>query len=91
VNREKFSELNGQIRIVDTKSQQNIQLIPVHIVHTFSSVGSFYEGDVRALSSDSKEKTKIVPEPFPSDFFLASQMSDNLSDMILSQLRSFKP
>lgn len=91
VNREKFSELNGQIRIVDTKSQQNIDLIPVRITHTFSSSGCFYEGDARALSDESKEKIKRAPEPFPSDFFLATQMSDNLSEMILSQLRSFKP
>lgn len=91
VYREKISELNGQIRIIDTRTQQNLNVIPVNIVHTFDSFGSLFHGDERALSEASKKKLKKYLEPFPSDYFLANQMAVNFGDAILNHLGSFNP
>lgn len=91
VYREKFSELKGQIRIMDTKTKQTLNNVPVNIVHTFDTFGSRFDGDKRALSDETKKKLTQNLEPFPSDFFLAEQMAGNFASAVIQHMDSFRP
>ncbi len=91
VYRDKFSELRGQIRIIDTKTKQTLNNIPVNIAHTFDTFGARYDGDKEALSDETKKKMTKNLEPFPSDFFLAEFMANNFSSAVMQHLDSFRP
>jgi len=91
VYREKLAELSGQIRIIDTKTKQTLNNIPVNITHTFDTFGARYDGDSKALSDETKKKLTKNLEPFPSDFFLAELMAGNFASAVIQHLDSFRP
>lgn len=84
--REKTAELNGKIRIIDHRTGETIRSIPVNVFRDFKGYGAGYTGDKRALSDESRDKMDGFLEMFPSDFSMASDLTDAFKDVVMNEV-----
>jgi len=90
IKREKSGVLNGEIKITNQRNRQSMGIIPIHVTSDFRDLGYIVHGDERALSPESKAKTKKRTTIFPSDFDIIMSMTDEFSKSIMNELRNFK-
>jgi hypothetical protein len=90
VFREKQSELKGNIRIIDHRTNESINNIPVNVLHNFKGYGCKFIGDERALTQESKNRMDGFLEIFPSDFNMADDLSNAFKDVVMNEIKSFR-
>lgn len=90
IRREKKSELHGNIKVFDNKSQEYITSVPINVYHDFSGYACNFVGDERALTSESKRKMDTYIEMFPSDFSMADDLSAAFGSAIMNQVKKVK-
>ncbi len=88
--REKQSELHGNIRIVNARTNKILKNTPVNVYHDFKGYSCQYIGDKRALTDDTNKKLDNFLEPFPSDFLMADNLAAAFKDVVAKELRNFK-
>jgi hypothetical protein len=90
VFREKQSELRGNIRIIDTRTNESINNIPVNVLHNFKGYGCKFVGDERALTQESKNRMDGFLEMFPSDFNMADDLSNAFKDVVMNEIDNIR-
>lgn len=73
--REKTSQMSGRIIIIDAKSNQLINTIPINVSYLFEDYSYVYHGDKRALDKNNRTRIKSHCAPFPTDL----EMTTNLA------------
>ena len=90
VFREKQSELRGMIKVMDTKTRENIKTIPVNALHNFNGYGCRFAGDEKALTDATKKKIDNYLEVFPSDFDMAYDLAGVFKNVVMDEARKIK-
>jgi len=90
VFREKQSELRGNIRIIDRRTNEAINNIPVNVLHNFKGYGCKFVGDERALTPESKNRMDGFLELFPTDFNMADDLSNAYKDVVMNEIDRIK-
>jgi hypothetical protein len=90
VFREKQSELRGNIRIIDHRTNESINNIPVNVLHNFKGYGCKFVGDERALTQESKNRMDGFLEMFPTDFNMVDDLSNAYKDVVMNEINSIK-
>jgi len=86
--RSKIAYVRGSIRIKDLNKNKTYKSVPVNVDAVFESYASRYEGNRKALSSETKRKLRSNPEEFPSDPDLLLLAVDDLKNMLIKELRN---
>jgi hypothetical protein len=90
VFREKQSELRGMIKVMDTRTKENIKTIPVNAFHNFTGYGCRFAGDEKALTDATKKKIDNYLEIFPSDFDMAYDLAGVFKNVVMDEARKIK-
>lgn len=90
VFREKQSELRGMIKVMDTRTRENIKTIPVNAFHNFTGYGCRFAGDEKALTDATKKKIDNYLEIFPSDFDMAYDLAGVFKNVVMDEARKIK-
>jgi hypothetical protein len=90
VFREKKSELNGKIRVLDTRTKEYIKNIPINIFHDFNGYGCKFVGDERALTPESKKRLDNFLEFFPSDIAMSEDLSGAFKNAVMGEVRKVR-
>lgn len=90
VFREKKSELNGRVRILDTRTNEYLKTIPINIFHDFNGYGCRYTGDERALTPESKKRMDNYLEFFPSDLAMTEDLSSAFKNAVMVEVRKVR-
>lgn len=87
IYREKSSELQGKIMIIENKTQQHIRTIPLNITHHFEDYAIRINGDHRALTKEVIQQHKEYCAPFPTDFEMVATLAENFSNASIQALK----
>lgn len=85
--REKAAYVKGHFRVIDANSGQVIDRKPIATEKLFSSYASRYNGDRRALSKKTHRRMRTRPDPFPTDFELIWETTDEIKTVMKDELR----
>ena len=82
----KAARLTGYVDIYDAKGKQRLDSSPLATEILFEHYASTYNGDVRALSDESKCRIGNSPVPFPLDEDMLVQAADQLKPSLSYEL-----
>lgn len=85
--RNKVAHVRGDIKIKDLNRNTNFKSYPINVDAVFESYAARYEGDKRALSSETRARLRTVPEPFPPTGELLMMAVDDLKNILLQQIK----
>ena len=85
--RTKVATVRGDIIIKDLNRVTNYKSVPVNVDAVFESYASRYEGDKRALSTETKNRLRSYPDPFPANGELLMMAVDDLKNMLLREIK----
>ncbi len=88
--REKQSELRGNIRVVDARTNKILKTTPINVFHDFKGYSCTYLGDKRAITNETNKKLDNFLEPFPTDFFMSDNLAAAFKDAVIRELKQFK-
>ena len=86
--RNKIATVRGDIVIKDLNRVTNYKSVPVNVDAVFESYASRFEGDKRALSEETKNRLRAVPQPFPPNGELLMMAVDDLKNMLLQEIKN---
>ncbi len=86
--RNKIATVRGDIVIKDLNRVTNYKSVPVNVDAVFESYASRFEGDKRALSEETKNRLRTVPQPFPPNGELLMMAVDDLKNMLLQEIKN---
>jgi len=78
----KEAQLAGYVNFIDLSSNRRLGRKPVNAVAIFENCVARANGDLRALSSESKRKIKNPVIPFPNDYELVLQAGETLKPVV---------
>ena len=88
----KTATVSGNLDFFNIETQQLIQTVPVRSDATFEHYSAKANGDLRALSAQTKQKIKSRPAPFPSDEQLimmgTTELKESLKRIITQNKRA---
>jgi hypothetical protein len=85
--RNKVAVVRGDIIIKDLNRKTNYKSVPVNVDAAFESYASRFEGDERALSTETKNRLRKYPEPFPPNGELLMMAVDDLKNILLREIK----
>jgi len=85
--REKAAMVNGQLIYKDQRTGNIISSKPVNVEAVFSDYASSFRGHRKALCKHDVSRLKKFPLPFPNDFDMILDASNNLKGILKSELR----
>ncbi|MCB9331801.1 MAG: hypothetical protein H6574_12010 [Lewinellaceae bacterium] len=83
----KAARLTGTIEIYDAAQNNRIESRELGTEILFENYASTFQGDRRALSTDSRNRIGNSPQPFPQDERMLMQAADRLKPEIRDELR----
>ncbi len=89
IERKKRSQLNGQIRIFSSRSNQIDYTQPIEINHYFDILHKDITGDKRAIPEDFNLQSSPLL-PFPSDQIAVEELTANMMKGIRIELKDFE-
>ena len=84
----KTAALTGRIDFYDAREGQLMHSAPITAEAIFENYAATFNGDQRALSSQSKRRIGNAPVPFPADEQLLLEAADRLKPVIKSKIKS---
>lgn len=87
LKREKAATVKGHFKVVDTQTGQVLDRRPIVTEKVFKSYASKFNGDRRAMTSNSIGRLRRHAEPFPSDFDLLWQTAEEMKKIMKEELR----
>ena len=88
--REKKSELNGNIRVINTFTKESVKNLPINVYNDFAGYGCKFVGDERAVTDESRKKMDAYIEFFPSDFDMADDLSVAFKNTVLNEIKKVR-
>lgn len=76
--REKAAYIEGRLRYQNLRTGETISSRPVSVEAVFNDYASRYRGDKRALGDRCRRRLKDYPAPFPDDFAMVLDATENL-------------
>lgn len=86
IHREKRTKVDGQLKLVDLKTESLRSSRPLAVEAFFQDWASSFRGDRRALSSKNSSRIKSHPRPFPDDFEMIMDASGLLKEAFIDEL-----
>lgn len=86
----KQAHIDGSINYVDGKSRQIILSVPIAADHNFENYYSTAQGDIDALSNETKSKLNSKPSSYPNDIDMIYNANSTLKDVIYGALMDKK-
>lgn len=82
----KQAHIDGSINYVDGQSRQIILSVPIGADHNFENYYSTAQGDLDALSNETKSKLNSKPVSFPNDIDMIYNANSTIKDVIYNVL-----
>ena len=87
IQREKAARVVGVLRYTDNINGELLQSRPIDVEAIFVDYASQYIGDKRALCDHDHDRIKRYPLPFPDDYSMIMDASNNLKEIFKLELR----
>lgn len=87
LQREKAARVVGVLKYHDNLNGELLQSRPIEVEAIFTDYASQFRGDRRALCKHDHARLKSHPLPFPDDFMMIMDASENLKNIFKSELR----
>jgi len=87
IERHKAATVSGDLIYMTSEEKDIISKHPITVEAVFSDFASSYRGDRRALCKHDHNRIKEFPSPFPNDFELIMEASENLKGAFKSRLK----
>lgn len=85
--REKHARLIGKVVLYHNHTNTVASTRPIEVTHNFDDYSLTYNGDKRALTDRTLSRVKTSCPPFPSDFYIADQLTDNFKAIAIAELK----
>ena len=82
----KQAHIEGSVNYIDAESFQIIRSVPVAADHTFENFYSDAEGNLDALSNETRAKLKNRPAPYPNDIDMIYAANETMRNVIFQAL-----
>lgn len=83
----KQAHIEGSINYIDTETHQIVRTVPVAADHTFENFYSRAEGDLDALTNETRAKLKNRPVRYPDDIDMIYAANETLRNVIFQAFR----
>lgn len=83
----KSAIVSGNLEFIDNRTRRLFHTEAITAEAIFENYAAKFEGDKRALSTESRKKIGNVPMPFPTDEALVLQAADRLKPVIKEKIR----
>jgi len=88
IKREKSVLVTGELIYRDNTDGEILTARPISVEAVFEDYASRFSGDRRALSSRNVNRLKSTPLPFPNDYMMIMDASNNLKSIFKTELRN---
>ncbi len=82
----KHAYIEGKVNYLDRETNQIIRSVPIAAEHTFEHVYYKADGNLKALSNETRDKLDIMPMPFPLDIEMMYAANETLRNVIYQVL-----
>lgn len=89
INRSKEIQIGGTIRYTDAHTGEPIRVQPITVNNAFLDSACRVDGDLRAITRATKQCSREILDPFPSDHDLAMIAASEIKGILKSDLNNY--
>jgi hypothetical protein len=90
VLQQKEAIVSGEVEVISLATRRVIRRQPLTANARFENYASTFQGDRRALSTDSRRRIGNAPRPFPPNEVLILQAADQLKPALLTRIDEYR-